>query len=1310
MGAIFSRPVNYVKQKINQKVEDTKTAIRTRIDNTKNAIYTKVDNTKTAITTRIDNTKNAITTRVSNTTNAICTRVTNTRDGIVSRANKVKQATVDFKDGVVTRVTNVCTAVKTRYIATKEATITAYTTVKTKCINTKNAIHSKYTSTKNKIADTYHRVRNAKLTRAQKIKYGLLLTFILIWLLIGFIILLDLYLGDYEAANWKVEAVKAFWCYLGTLLLQILTNCLHYTKAGGEYAWEGTKVGSEYAWAGMKICGAQIWEASLIGGEYVLYGAQVCGEYILYGTKLGAENIYHGLKVGAQHTTNAALVGMNYTAEGAKVAFEYGSYGVKEGAIYMYEGTKYALINLAIGSYHAGIQLIHVTRMCVWGLLTGSYSGSAMLMDGTTFIANKTYHGSIAATNYTCIAATKLWEWGGITVAFISHWSVVGTGNLWKIVSESAIYTYETVVSGSIFLWESLCSTCAFVYKWTLISVDKVVTTTVAVATFIYTWGYYIIVNGSKGLYYGLNQFGLKWLLALSQAVAKWSGVLGTIFLKFFTDLGMYLWNFIYVTSMHIYNVLYIIFSFLYNILSGIMGLVRVNVDGVVYVVKLIFRGIIWVLEETLVGYYYMLNKYNNYREYLFLGFLALITFYCTGLIRDRRQSLDSDSEDDDDEAEELIGKGREIKRKGSDLPPIYEHPELPDYNDSSEDEFHFDSDNEMNLDGVLESDEAELEEESHQLRERKRAERISIGHEDSDALSDDSLETPSGESDREKIPSAPRASPKVIKKMRQGTSPQRKADLEADADDEDDPSDNDIDPESLSDAEQEDPTQEGDVEGIPEDKPLYDRVAALIQTPQSDCSSRVSTPGSDFFAGHNLETLGSIDSPASESVGTPASDFFAGHDLQSPGELDSPSLDSPSIESPGELDSPGDIGTPASDTEPSRDRPYFPRSENIDIQGRSITPASDASNSFGTPASDFFAGHHLGTPASDSVGTPASDFFAGHHLETPGSLGTPASGMDTPDSDFFAGHNLPLPSRLETPGSDFSIGTPNSDIERRGRRIFEHGLEGQSDLDSLEALPVTDSDPDSPVKSIRRSSLKKKISSNVSVSDEESGDADCDSDPETERTLKERVNAIKSRKKGFKEQLMAHVDSDNVESPMSPTSPLSPGSMDDERSCDTDSLQNLLVSESGDEADDSLRISSNMSDDVCEDSLGEDEPENRDDLMSTDSIPAGMGALDNKGAQSHPTSPRSEQTFDNQANLNAVFDGRSELLATEILPTSFDNTLASQPDPSKNDNHSASVSTSDVHYSKDLGPEASSATSLTTTSDNGHNIPASRS
>lgn len=1283
MGAIFSRPVNYVKQKINQKVEDTKAAIRTRIDNTKNAIYTKIDNTKQGIKDRIDNTTNAITTKVTDTTTAVCTRVTNVKDGVVNRYIRVRDGVIAVKDGVVTRVNNTCTAVKTRYTRTKEAVIYGYTTVKTKCINTKNVIQDRYTRVRNKVVDTYRRVRNAKLTRAQKIKYGLLASFIMIWLLIGFVILLDLYLGDYKAAEWKVEAVKAFWCCVGAFTWEVTVNCMHYARVGGEYAWEGTKIGSAYVWEGTKIVGDHIWHAILIVYEHLLYGAMICGQYMWHGTKIAAQETYNGMAVTADYIARGAATSAQYTKEGAVVAFDYGSYAAKESAIYLYEGTKYALINLAIGSYHGAIHLFHVTRMCVWGFLTGSYSGSAILMDGTTFIANKTYHGTFALVNYTCLGVNRAWEFGCITVAFVSHWSVVGSTHAWDAATKSIFYIYNGIISGSLFLWESLCALCSFIYNWTLIISERTVTTTVNVCTFIWTWGQYILINGSKGLYYGLNQFGLRWLYNLSQLLAKWGGTLGAIFTKFFTDLGLYLWNFIYVTSMHIYNVLYIILSFIYTILSALMGIVRIKMDGLKYCVQLVFRAIIWVLEETLIGYYYMLDKYNNYREWLFVGFLGLITIYCTGLIRDRRQSAESDSEDESDEGEDdLGGRVQDLQRKGSDLPPIYEHPELPDYQDSSEDEFHFDADQDMNLEGLAESEEEDLDLKSEELKGKDETGRKSAGHDDSDPLSDDSLETPSshGESDREKLSSSSMSEKTLIQDRKEGSSPKSKMDLETEADDE---CDNDLDPESLSEG-------EGDLphtQNLPREPLMHDRVAALIQTPASDVDSTASTP-SDFFAGHDLGTPGSLDTPSSDvsmSIGTPPSDFFAGHDLAS---LDS--IETPDSEM-------GGIGT----SEDIFDEPPLAR---VGVD----TPSSDFDQSVGTPASDFFAGHSLETPASDlnSVGTPASDFFAGHHLHTPGSSyeGTSASNVGTPASDFFAGHHLATPGSIDTPGSDFGAGSSNSDLDRRGNMIFEHGLEGQSDLDSLEAVPVSSSDAESPDKPARKDTLKKKLQHFVSDSDE---DADCESDPETECTLKERVDAIKGRRKSYKQQLMEHVDSDNVESPMSPMSPISTGSVDDDRSCDTDSLQNLLVSESGDEADDSLRISSAMSDDMCEDSLGED---HSDDGTSTDNIPAGMGSKDQVSAKLSVTSMPIDikPPFDNQANIHPRYSFGSKIKheAKELQQTgSHLETIFGDSSKETVDNETRSMSAS-----RDALSQSSSMNQMTASDiDNGHGFPSAQ-
>ncbi len=46
----------------------------------------------------------------------------------------------------------------------------------------------------------------------------------------------------------------------------------------------------------------------------------------------------------------------------------------------------------------------------------------------------------------------------------------------------------------------------------------------------------------------------------------------------------------------------------------------------------------------------FALHKYNMYRELLFVGFIALLVLYCTGLMRDlRRGGADGDESDDSD-------------------------------------------------------------------------------------------------------------------------------------------------------------------------------------------------------------------------------------------------------------------------------------------------------------------------------------------------------------------------------------------------------------------------------------------------------------------------------------------------------------------------------------------------------------------------------------------------------------------------------------------------------------------------------------
>ena len=233
MGGIISKPINYVKT----KVTNTKTAIVTKVTNTKNAVVTTVTNTKNGIVTRIDNTKNCVKKAVSDTKTGIYKFVTGVRNGICYRVNVVKNTITSTVQSGVNLVVGV------------------YTGVKTRVVNTKNAVCNTVNNITTGISEKYQRLKAIQLTRKQKVQYGISGLLGAIVFLFITSLMVDLYQGNTENAQYKMDLVKNATDSTGRLALSGIYLCCDACKFCAGHLWIATKVGASYVWSGTQWCG-----------------------------------------------------------------------------------------------------------------------------------------------------------------------------------------------------------------------------------------------------------------------------------------------------------------------------------------------------------------------------------------------------------------------------------------------------------------------------------------------------------------------------------------------------------------------------------------------------------------------------------------------------------------------------------------------------------------------------------------------------------------------------------------------------------------------------------------------------------------------------------------------------------------------------------------------------------------------------------------------------------------------------------------------------------------------------------------------
>lgn len=652
MGAILSKPVVYIKT----KVDNTKRAIRKKITDTRDGIYNRIDNTKNDITNKVLGVKNGIVNRIQNTHDAVCSKYNSIKTNICDKATA-------SKNYVTSTVESIRTGVRTRV----DRTVEKYNAVKTTVLHRYNQGKNTVIVVKNKAYSKYRQAREAKLTKWQKLQYSILFILCLTITLLSFSLMIDVYQGDYDSASRKVDAIYqtssiiASYSYeagkiAGSYFLQAAGIFIHYLlltlQCIGEYTIEWSTVAGQHMGAALWKCT----EYSYAGGcvmlnyatttltlvaQYLWAGCQMLGRGIFIGSQLAVEYMVIGSKLGAEY----AIIGSKKTAEysviGSKYAYEYGTIAVKEGSVKFLRGTWYLLTNFRQASSEGIVYLWQGSKYMASMLFTGTQHGGVLLWQGAMYASNSTYHGTISSAKImgTVLNSTMhLTKDTAITLFFFSKSLTESTvHNIAKGTINTANFTKNLVVAG---------------YSGTALVVSYTYHGTVVGSKYLATGIHTVALKVGHWCHIAVNQYGLKWLYTLVNFLAEWSQIFAQIMWTFIRDLGFYVGHFIFVFSSHIYNVIYIIIAFVYQIFSAVTTVIRMLVNGIVYCVTGVFSAVIFFLHETIFAYMYMLHKYNMYREILFVLFIGVISIYCTGLLHDRREdgddSANSESDDED--------------------------------------------------------------------------------------------------------------------------------------------------------------------------------------------------------------------------------------------------------------------------------------------------------------------------------------------------------------------------------------------------------------------------------------------------------------------------------------------------------------------------------------------------------------------------------------------------------------------------------------------------------------------------------------
>ena len=460
-----------------------------------------------------------------------------------------------------------------------------------------------------------------------------------------------------------------------------------------QHGFEATKIAGQYVKLGSEYAAHYIWVATCCGADFSYRGGKATAEYMVYGAQVGFESAKAASIIGSQYLVEGSKIGSEYIQKGSVYAYQHGSVALKEGSIKSYHYLIYFFTNFRVASAEAAVWIWETSQVVAAAVASGACTAGQVGFETTSDLLVKTYHGVVAFGGWTYSTSITTYDWIMWTADSIVFGVKYGGIEGYNIACSCASTSYHGITTAGISIYENGAAVCSFVYYWTLAS-----------AEFISVWTVYLVQTISSALYVGFSQFGLRWLYLLGNFLIDMFYLLGQILTKFFTDLTVYVSKFVYVTANHIYSVVYIVVAFAYHLLSAVAAVIRLFLGGVVYCITSLFEVIIMFLRETVFAYLYMLHKYNAYREILFLGFIGLLSLYCTGLMKDRRRLDETDdadeSQDEEEEEEEekaaleqmtekVVKKENEIKTVGNkSVMPSHDDVEssdedLPDFSTS---------------------------------------------------------------------------------------------------------------------------------------------------------------------------------------------------------------------------------------------------------------------------------------------------------------------------------------------------------------------------------------------------------------------------------------------------------------------------------------------------------------------------------------------------------------------------------------------------------------------------------------------------
>ena len=242
-------------------------------------------------------------------------------------------------------------------------------------IKTSSTLSSGY----NHACDCYMRARATKLTRFQKIKYGI---FLFLFLLLGFVgglIQWDIYHGDYESAQHKVDTLWALleYCYHRMLWLSDHTwkeakhfsiYAYHHIKHAGSHALVLTEVAAQHVWSGIKIFTTYSCAGLLIMLKHFYIISCVCLEYFYIVLCFVVSVSFDWTVLALYAVKDASIVTVTLIHDIMRICIIYLAYGSKMAGIYTVQGIAYTS-DLSWQGIKAGLYIFcsyFLYSLCTW--------------------------------------------------------------------------------------------------------------------------------------------------------------------------------------------------------------------------------------------------------------------------------------------------------------------------------------------------------------------------------------------------------------------------------------------------------------------------------------------------------------------------------------------------------------------------------------------------------------------------------------------------------------------------------------------------------------------------------------------------------------------------------------------------------------------------------------------------------------------------------------------------------------------------------------------------------------------------------